>query len=125
MARRFSYSGDPTASDLDWVRLETGDTDPTVMLLGDQEIVAKIAEYGSKKAALAPIIRLMLRQPYFTDYSRGSESETRSQRRKQLKETLAEAVALYGDASAAAVGAGISRVRSFGRPDDPTTEFTA
>lgn len=49
----WSYSGDPSLRDLDWVRFNIGDTDPTQPILSDAEIESLLVEEGSKWWAAA------------------------------------------------------------------------
>ena len=49
----FTYSGDPTASDLDEVRYLSGDTDTSEQLASDAEINYCIAREGNNTAAAA------------------------------------------------------------------------
>jgi len=47
----WTYDGDPSANDRDWVRFEIQDTDSTDQLLTDEEIAGLITDRGSKEAA--------------------------------------------------------------------------
>ncbi len=49
----WSYGGDPTASDKDWVRWRVGDTLTADQLQSDEEITAAVSEYGDKVLAAA------------------------------------------------------------------------
>lgn len=51
----FSYSQDPSDSDLDWVRWRVGDTDASNFFQHDAEIEAAIAEAGNKLLGAARV----------------------------------------------------------------------
>lgn len=51
--RQWSYSQDPSTSDLDWVRFKIGDTNPGEKFLFDAEIEALIVEYPDRIVAAA------------------------------------------------------------------------
>lgn len=48
-----TYSGDPSASDTDWVRDKCGDVDPDAFLLQDEEITSEILDQGNLYVAAA------------------------------------------------------------------------
>jgi hypothetical protein len=51
----WTYSGDPSLSDLDMTRWHVGDTDNTDQLVQDEEIQAALDRYGSPERAAAKI----------------------------------------------------------------------
>ena len=51
----WTYSGDPSKSDRDWVRWRVGDTDSSDKLQTDAEIDAAVTTYGTKYLAAAQI----------------------------------------------------------------------
>ena len=53
----FSYSGDPTASDIDRIRFSVGDTKAAGHLLEDEEINYLVATTSSETALLAAVYR--------------------------------------------------------------------
>ena len=48
-----TYSGDPTDSDLDWVRDKVGDIDSDAFILTDEEIESEIADQSNLYVAAA------------------------------------------------------------------------
>lgn len=58
----WSYSQDPTASDLDWVRWKVQDTDTNDHLVEDEEIEAEIAALGTKELAAVAVARVIARK---------------------------------------------------------------
>jgi len=53
----WSYSGDPSASDLDWIRFQIGDTDATAQVFSDEEILGILSDQGNKNDAAAFLLR--------------------------------------------------------------------
>ncbi len=53
----WTYSGDPSLSDLDMVRWHVGDTDVTKQEAQDEEIQASLDRYGSPERAGARVAR--------------------------------------------------------------------
>ena len=84
----WTYSGDPSASDRDFVRFWLGDTDTTDQQLSDEEIAALLTIEGSPRAAaLSGARRLLAKYSRLVDKSVGDLSVSYSQRRAGL-ETL-------------------------------------
>ncbi|MFA4971868.1 MAG: hypothetical protein WC683_04595 [bacterium] len=83
----YSYSGDPSLSDVDAVRFLIDDTDPADWLFSDEEIGYLLATYGTVNLAAAEalyiIIRAIARNPNFRI---GRWSEDRSTGLKILEE---------------------------------------
>ena len=48
-----TYSGDPSASDVDWIRDKCGDVDPDAFLLQDEEISSEILDQSNLYVAAA------------------------------------------------------------------------
>lgn len=108
----WTYSGDPTASDVDWVRFKIADTDAADQKLSDQEILAELAENTTRWDAAADCCRRLAAQAPWDSMttSVGDLSETRSGT-AQWYWRLAEALEGEGLALAAprARAGGISR----------------
>jgi hypothetical protein len=58
----YSYSGDPSASDLDWVRFTIGDDSGPPWMFSDEAILATIAAQGTKEAAAVDLLRNQARR---------------------------------------------------------------
>lgn len=83
----WSYSGDPSASDLDMVRWLIGDTDERNQEQSDEEIAAALT-MGSTVigAAVLALDALIARYSHLVDYAwSGDYSESASQRVDQLR----------------------------------------
>lgn len=84
----WSYSGDPSASDLDMVRWLIGDTDERNQEQSDEEIAAALT-MGSTVigAAVLALDALIARYSHLVDYAwSGDLSESASQRVPQLRQ---------------------------------------
>lgn len=51
----WTYGGDPSANNRDFVRFEVGDTDTTDQLVTDEEIAGAVSLYGNKWKAAAAV----------------------------------------------------------------------
>ena len=108
----WNYSGDPSASDLDWVRFRIGDTLPDDPQLTDAEINALLTQYGGTlSAAYEAAKRLAALYSRRVDTSVGdSRSESLSQRQaayKALADELEREVAIFGGGGSGGGGGGI------------------
>ena len=56
----FTYDGDPSATDVEFVRFYLQDTVSTAAIFTDEEISFEISEAGSKKAACVSLIDVIL-----------------------------------------------------------------
>jgi len=83
----WSYSGDPSASDLDRVRWLIGDTDEDHQEVTDEEIGAALDLTGNVIGAAVEVLdALIAKYSYQTDYGwSGDYSESASQRVAQLR----------------------------------------
>jgi hypothetical protein len=85
----WTYSGDPSSSDLDKVRFLVGDTDEALPLMQDEEINFLIKTKGSADGAiqnvLLSIIAVLARE---VDYVIGPESVKASQRLANYRQLL-------------------------------------
>lgn len=88
----WNYSGNPSASDLDWVRFRIGDTLSDDQQLSDEEINSLLTQYGTAlKAAYEAAKRLKALYARRVDNSVGdSRSESLSQRQAHYTELAAE-----------------------------------
>lgn len=101
----WTYSGDPSQSDLDMVRWLVGDTDKTDQLALDEEIDAALDRYGSPDRAAAHIARgIAAKFARLFDKAAGDVRKSLSQKAENYK-NLADEL----DASASAAAASISR----------------
>lgn len=88
----WSYSGDPSSSDLDLVRFLIGDTDTNDQQVTDEEINYMLGIYGSPYAAAYNLcVNLMAKYARQVDYTIGPESVKASQRYKNYQ-SLAQAL---------------------------------
>lgn len=82
----WSYSGDPTKSDLDMVRFTIGDTEEDTHRVTDEEIRAFLNLGKSvKETALICLQFMLVKLADECDYKIGPEQVTASQRYKQTK----------------------------------------
>jgi hypothetical protein len=87
----FSYSGNPSASDLDALRFAIMDVDSADPQLSDAELNYLLTQKGSvQAAAIAACQRLITKYSRFVDSRFGPSSEANSQRVTMYKTTLAE-----------------------------------
>jgi len=91
----WSYSGDPSASDLDMVRWLMGDTDENHQEVSNEEIDAALGMAASTTGAAVLVLdALIARYSFQVDYSWGGEfQESASQRVEQLRKRRAELAA--------------------------------
>ena len=96
----WSYSGDPSKSDLDRVRFLVGDTDIDDKLFSNEEINYVIDQHGIPSAAYRVAQNLVAKFSRFVDESVGAVKITFSQRVKHYNEL---AVRLKKEASESAL----------------------
>lgn len=85
----WSYSGDPSTSDLDLVRFLCGDTEEDMPLLTNEEITYLLSTKGSpQKAAQSCCERILAKLAREVDYTIGPERVEASQRLANYKELL-------------------------------------
>lgn len=83
----WTYSGDPSQSDLDMVRFLIADTDTEDQQLSNEEISTYLSMYTSVDQTVLYCTKyLMTKYARECDYKIGPESVTASQRYKQYKE---------------------------------------
>ena len=87
-----TYSGDPSASDLDAVRFTTGDTDTSDPMLQDEEITWLLGETGDSvlEASWRSLIVAAAKYARLVDTSSGDLRVSLSQRVKHLREQAME-----------------------------------
>lgn len=106
----WTYGGDPSANDRDWIRHRLGDVledSSNKISLSDEEIAAEVTDRGDKvQAAVYCCKALMARAARLVDG--GPEDPRRGEIQAQLRELMKDlAVEAAQDASAASLG-GIS-----------------
>lgn len=84
----FSYSGDPSNSELDAVRFKLGDTSPVEPLLQDEEIQYLVDTTASEKELLARVFRIAATAMGIRAVKRtlGPQSEDPTQRLKYFND---------------------------------------
>lgn len=110
----WTYNGDPSANDRDWIRFRIGDTISVDPQLTDAEIASLLTDTGNKtRAALDAAKRLKAKYARLVDTSVGdSRSESLSQRRdaySELVKDLERELATSGSVGAIATGISLSR----------------
>ncbi len=94
------YSGDPSASDLDWVRFRIGDV-ASPWKFSDAEINATVTEAGSKRAGAAACCRVLAaRASDQVDYTNMALSESASQRAAAWMQMALDIIAEPGELGA-------------------------
>lgn len=114
----WTYSGDPTASHLDAVRFEVGDTDPTRPLVQDKEITYALSiEGGVLWAAAAICMALAGKVARDVDRTMGRTGVTASQRSKQWL-TQGKALRVRAASYATPVAGGLTQTDRQNRAED-------
>jgi len=103
-----SYSGDPSASDLDRVRFLVGDTDTSDELLLDAEIAHLLLEHGVAYAPAEGATAIAAKLSRKVDYATGSARYSLSQRVTHYR-ALALELRTRADRQAVPVSTGQSR----------------
>lgn len=87
----WSYSGDPSRSNLDQLRFILGDTDPDDPQFQDEELQYLLNKYGSvEKAAIEACKLILTKVAKEVSYRVGPESVSLSDKYKHYKDLLAE-----------------------------------
>ena len=115
----WTYGGDPSANDRDWIRFRIGDTKSHDPLLTDEEIAGLLTLNGASRvqAAIAAMRALILEFSRKVDRTAGEVSDSHSQRVEQFRQALADMEAESSRAAAPLVG-GISKARKETVEDD-------
>lgn len=87
----WSYSGDPSSSDRDMVRFNTGLTDSTDPLIQDEEIDALLATHGVMNTSIRVARRVAAKFARRADQAIGDYRERFNQRAREYR-ALAEAL---------------------------------
>ena len=105
----WTYSGDPSDSDRDWVRFRVGDTDSTDPQLTDGEIDSLVSDEGSKEAAaLAAVRAILAKYARLVDKSVGDLHLSYSQRQASYQALAERLERLYALRTAIPFAGGIS-----------------
>jgi hypothetical protein len=105
----WSYSGDPSRSDLDEVRFLIGDTNEDDPQLQDEEVEYLLAEHGSpQQAAIAACEALYALYSRYADQKTGDISISYSKRADQVR-ALATTIQQRTSLNVAPYAGGISR----------------
>lgn len=92
----WSYSGDPSTSNLDYVRFLCGDTDPDAPLMQDEEINFILTKKTKPENAAIDCARTILSKlARQVDYTIGPEHVAASERFKQYKQYLDDLITAY------------------------------
>lgn len=82
----WTYSGDPTTSDLDEVRFLSGDIEEAYSFVSDEEVAYALMRSGTPRAAAVKVCRAILRKLAMqADYTIGPETVKASQRLEHFK----------------------------------------
>ena len=115
----WTYSGDPSNSDLDAVRVRIGDTDSTSQQLDDEVIDYFLDTEGSvQAAAIASTRALVAKYTRFVDKAVGDLKQSYSQRLDHYKALLAQLQQEFARKAGGPVAGGLSSARKTAVEDD-------